>query len=131
MEISDWGKIFDALYGMGGGLGAFLVGLFILKYFGFLQLQRNNRKTESANPVTSCPLIPDLKTVEVRLETMIGAIQGLREEQIRGNTWLELLATQAIPGAAEKHARRTKEKIRERSGKPPPATNNIGTREVP
>lgn len=82
----------------------------------------SNRRVERQWVTSSCPLAPDIVRVEKQCAALVVETRGLRDEQIRGNGWLELLASYLIFNSQsggsedikERHAKETQQKILER-----------------
>lgn len=119
--------IITTLWGVGGGIGAFLAVLVVLRVAGYRLASRDTpsapapekKKDDSGTHprpqiISNCPIQPSMDKVEVKMDELVKCMQALREEQIRGNTWLELLCNTAISDAKREHEERSQQKMKER-----------------
>lgn len=136
-ETKEWVILIKALFFDYGPWG--LVALILLTVgflwrkgiIGFKKSEKKLRKEDSSDSnrrverqwvTSSCPLAPDIVRVEKQCAALVVETRGLRDEQIRGNGWLELLASYLIFNSQsggnedikERHAKETKQKILER-----------------
>jgi len=79
--------ILSALWTAGGGsVGGMAVTILLLKLMGVDLLKREKRQPQP--PAVQCPMPPGLATLERKIDQLI-------KEQVRSNTYLEVMATAA------------------------------------
>lgn len=88
-QATGTADIITALWGAGGGsLGGILLTLLTLRFLGVELGRKNGVEKEGRMDTTiQCPMNPGLATLEEKIDQLI-------REQIRSNTYLEIMANQ-------------------------------------